>query len=111
MQEKVNQFEKNNVWKFVSEANSVIETLLNLSNKLDVFGNFLENKIRLVTKGYYQQEDINSDETYVICHILIFPLNQLVDSFIEHLHHLHIMKYTSLGLFPKKSTIIKFWFY
>ncbi|GJR07999.1 retrovirus-related pol polyprotein from transposon TNT 1-94 [Tanacetum coccineum] len=48
MQEALNQFERNKIWK----------------NKMDEHGVVVKNKARLVAQGYNQQEEIDYDETF-----------------------------------------------
>ena len=66
MQEKLNQFERNNVWTLVSRPKnySIIGTKWVFRNKLDEHGNVIRNKARLVAKGYNQEEGIDFDETF-----------------------------------------------
>jgi hypothetical protein len=66
MQEELNQFERQKVWKLVPrpENKSVIKTRWVFRNKLDEDGIVIRNKARLVAKGYSQQEGIDYDETY-----------------------------------------------
>ena len=42
----------------------VIGTKWIYRNKLDEHGNVIRNKVRLVAKGYNQEEEINFDETF-----------------------------------------------
>ena len=65
MQEELNQFTRNDVWRLVpriSEMN-VIDTKWVFRNKMDEQGIIVRNKARLVAKGY-NQEGIDYDETY-----------------------------------------------
>ncbi|GJV28197.1 retrovirus-related pol polyprotein from transposon TNT 1-94 [Tanacetum coccineum] len=66
MQEKLNQFIANDVWKLVPHPKSttIIGTKWMYSNKLDENGVVSRNKARLVAQGYNQQEGIDYDETY-----------------------------------------------
>ena len=66
MQEELNQFERNNVWKLVEKPKNypVIGTKWVFRNKLDEHGIIIRNKARLVAKGYNQEEGINYEETY-----------------------------------------------
>ena len=66
MQEKLNQFERNEVWELVPKLNaqSVIDTKLVFMNKMDENGIIVRNKARLVTQGYNQQEEIDYEETF-----------------------------------------------
>ncbi|GJU76206.1 retrovirus-related pol polyprotein from transposon TNT 1-94 [Tanacetum coccineum] len=66
MQEELNQFIVNNVWKLVPLpiTQSVIGRKWVFRNKLDENGIVSRNKVRLVAQGYNQQEGIDYDETY-----------------------------------------------
>jgi len=66
MQDELNQFERNKVWKLVSRPNDyqVVGTKWVFKNKLDESGNVIRNKARLVAKGYNQIEGIDFDETF-----------------------------------------------
>ena len=66
MKEKLNQFERNNVWILVCRPidHPIIGTKWVYRNKLDETRKIIRNKARLVAKGYNQQEGIDFDETY-----------------------------------------------
>ena len=66
MQEELNQFERNQVWKLVDRPNDhpIIGTKWVFRNKLDEHGIVIRNKARLVAKGYNQEEGIYYEETY-----------------------------------------------
>ena len=66
MQEELNEFERNNFWKLVPRPKnrSVVSTKWVFRNKTDPDGIVTWNKVRLVAKGYSQQEGIDYDETY-----------------------------------------------
>ena len=66
MQEELNQFERNQVWKLVPKPKnkSPIDTKWVFRNKMDENGIVIRNKARLVAKGYSQQEGIDFDETF-----------------------------------------------
>ena len=66
MQEKLNQFEINEVWELVPRPNdpSVIGTKLVYRNKMDKNGIIIRNKTRLVAQEYNQQEGIDYEETF-----------------------------------------------
>ena len=66
MQEELNQFERQKVWKLVPKPKnkSIIGTKWVFRNKLDGDGIVTRNKARLVAKGYSQEEGIDYDETY-----------------------------------------------
>ena len=66
MQEELNQFERNKVWDLVEKPlnHPIIGTKWIFRNKLDENGVIIRNKIRLVIKGYNQEEEINFNETF-----------------------------------------------
>ena len=66
MQEELNQFERNNVWKLVEKPENypLIGTKWVFRNKLDGHGIIIRNKARLLAKGYNQEEGIDYEETY-----------------------------------------------
>ncbi|GJS06845.1 zf-CCHC domain-containing protein [Tanacetum coccineum] len=66
MQEELNQFIANDVWKLVPQPKNmtIIGTKWVFRNKLDENGVVSRNKARLVAQGYNQQEGIDYDETY-----------------------------------------------
>jgi len=58
MHDELNQFTRNDVCFLVpkSDCMNVIGTKWVFRNKLDEFGMIIRNKVRLVTKGYNQEE-------------------------------------------------------
>jgi len=64
MQEELDQFKKNEVWELVPrpKEKSIIGTKWVFKNKLDESGNIVQNKARLIAKGYYQEEGIDFEE-------------------------------------------------
>ncbi|KAI9153664.1 hypothetical protein LWI28_014721 [Acer negundo] len=66
MQEELNQFESNEVWTLVPRPKNtnVIGTKWIYRNKSDQDGNIVRNKVRLVTKGYFQIEGIDFEENF-----------------------------------------------
>ena len=66
MQEELNQFVRNDVWKLVPKPKdqTIIGTKWVFRNKMDENGVVSRNKARLVAQGYNQQEGIDYDETY-----------------------------------------------
>ena len=66
MQDKLSEFERNQVWKLVPRPSnkSVIGTKWVFRNKLDTDGIVTHNKARLVAQGYRQEEGIDYDETF-----------------------------------------------
>jgi hypothetical protein len=65
MQDELNQFERNDVWKLVFRPNSqsIIGTKWVFKNKVNEHGTIVRNKVRLVVKNYNQEEDINYEKT------------------------------------------------
>ena len=68
MQEELNQFERNKVWKLVPapKNRSIIGTKWVYRNKMDENGIVTRNKARLVAKGCSQEEGIDYDETFAL---------------------------------------------
>ncbi|KAK6146181.1 hypothetical protein DH2020_020050 [Rehmannia glutinosa] len=66
MQEELNQFERNKLWKLVQRPThqNVIGTKWVFRNKMNKEGSVVRNKARLVAKGYCQEEGIDFDETF-----------------------------------------------
>ncbi|GJW13594.1 retrovirus-related pol polyprotein from transposon TNT 1-94 [Tanacetum coccineum] len=66
MQEELNQFISNDVWKLVSNPKdmTIIGTKWVYKNMLDENGVVSRNKARLVAQGYNQQKGIKYDEIY-----------------------------------------------
>ena len=61
MQEELDQFQKNDIWKLVKLPKGKIEVEAKwvFHNKLDEDGKVVRNKARLVAKAYSQQKGIN----------------------------------------------------
>ncbi|GJV71882.1 retrovirus-related pol polyprotein from transposon TNT 1-94 [Tanacetum coccineum] len=66
MQEKLDQFVRNDVWDLVPYpvGHTILGTKWIFRNKLDENGAVCRNKARLVAQGYNQQEGIDYYETY-----------------------------------------------
>ncbi|GJY67563.1 putative ribonuclease H-like domain-containing protein [Tanacetum coccineum] len=66
MQEKLNEFERLEVWKLVPHPDKVMVITLKWTYKvkLDELGGILKNKARLVARGYRQEEGINFEESF-----------------------------------------------
>ncbi|GKD16105.1 retrovirus-related pol polyprotein from transposon TNT 1-94 [Tanacetum coccineum] len=66
MQEKLNQFARNKVWKLVPApyCKTIIGSKWVFKNIRDEIGIVIKNKAKLVARGYNQQEGINYDETF-----------------------------------------------
>ena len=66
MQEELNQFERNQVWRLIprSQDRLIIGTKLVFKNKLGEFGKIIRNRARLMAQGYNQVEGIDFEETF-----------------------------------------------
>jgi len=66
MQEKLNQFQRNDVWNLVPkpQQKNIIGTKWVFKNKLNEQGEVVRNKAKLVAQGYSQQEGIDYTETF-----------------------------------------------
>ncbi|GKC22667.1 retrovirus-related pol polyprotein from transposon TNT 1-94, partial [Tanacetum coccineum] len=66
MQEEIHEFDRLQVWEFVSKLDCVMIIALNwiYKVKLDEYGDVLKNNARLVAKGYRQKEGIDFKESF-----------------------------------------------
>ncbi|GKF13395.1 retrovirus-related pol polyprotein from transposon TNT 1-94 [Tanacetum coccineum] len=66
MQEELNEFEHLKVWELVPRPDKVMVITLKwiYKVKLDELGGILENKARLVSRGYRQEEGIDFEESF-----------------------------------------------
>ncbi|GKB84588.1 retrovirus-related pol polyprotein from transposon TNT 1-94 [Tanacetum coccineum] len=66
MQDKLNQFKRLDVWELVElpAGRNVIKVKWPWKNKMDAENMIIQNKSRLVTKGYSQQEGIDFEESF-----------------------------------------------
>nr|XP_016445060.1 PREDICTED: uncharacterized mitochondrial protein AtMg00810-like [Nicotiana tabacum] len=66
MQEELDQFDKNQVWKLLPKPENalIIGTKWVFRNKLNEDGKVVRNKAILVAQGYSQQEGVDYDETF-----------------------------------------------
>ena len=66
MQEKLNQFERSEIWELVLRPSnqSVIGTRWVFRNKMDENDIIVRNKARLVAQGFNQEEMIDYKETF-----------------------------------------------
>ncbi|KAK6147714.1 hypothetical protein DH2020_018626 [Rehmannia glutinosa] len=66
MQEQLNQFEWNKVWELVQRPThqNIIGTKWVSRKKMNEEESIVRNKVRLVAKGYCQEEGIDFDETF-----------------------------------------------
>jgi hypothetical protein len=96
MQDKLNQFERNDVWELVPRLKnqSIIGTKWIFRNKVDEHRTIVRNKVTLVAKGYNQEEGIDYEETFTlvarlysirmllafVCHVNFTPFQMDVKS-------------------------------
>lgn len=68
MQEKLDQFTRNNVWTLVPRPKNtnMIRTKWIFTDKTDEFGNIIRNKAKLVAQGYTQIKGIDFEETFAL---------------------------------------------
>nr|GFA20779.1 retrovirus-related Pol polyprotein from transposon TNT 1-94 [Tanacetum cinerariifolium] len=66
MQEELNEFERLEVWELVPRPDKVMIITLKwiYKVKLDELGGILNNKARLVARGYHQEEGIDFEESF-----------------------------------------------
>ena len=68
MQDELNEFERNKVWRLIPTPPdaSVVGLKWVFRNKIDKEGNNIRNKVRLVVKAYRQKEGIDYEETFTL---------------------------------------------
>ncbi|GKE78417.1 retrovirus-related pol polyprotein from transposon TNT 1-94, partial [Tanacetum coccineum] len=68
MQEKLNEFERLEVWKLVPHPDKVMVITLKwiYKVKLNELGEILKNKARLVARGYHREEGIDFEESFAL---------------------------------------------
>ncbi|GJR80576.1 copia protein, partial [Tanacetum coccineum] len=72
MQDELNQFERLQVWELVPrpEGKNVIALKWLWKNKCDAYNIVVQNKTRLVAKGYKQEEGIDFESHMLLLHVL-----------------------------------------
>nr|GEY38524.1 retrovirus-related Pol polyprotein from transposon TNT 1-94 [Tanacetum cinerariifolium] len=107
MQEKLNEFERLNVWELVPRTDKVMVITLKwiYKVKLDELGGILKNKARLVARGYRQEEGIEFEESFAPTMFLNGNLREEVyisqpDGFVDqdNPNHVYKLKKTLYGL-------------
>jgi len=70
MQDELDQFERNQVWTLTvrPKDHPEIGTKWFFRNKLDETGNVIRNKVRLVPKGYNEEEGIDFEKLLPLLH-------------------------------------------
>ncbi|GKG26797.1 retrovirus-related pol polyprotein from transposon TNT 1-94, partial [Tanacetum coccineum] len=90
MQEKLNEFERLEVYELVPRPDKVMVITLKwiYKVKLNELGGILKNKARLVARGYCQEEGINFEESFA-------PVARLdaIQIFLAYAAHLNIIVY------------------
>nr|GEV70966.1 uncharacterized mitochondrial protein AtMg00810-like [Tanacetum cinerariifolium] len=78
IQEELNEFERLEVWELVPRPNKFIVITLKwiYKVKLDELGGILNNKARLVARGYRQEEGINFEESFALSKYAIESLKK-----------------------------------
>nr|GFC77299.1 retrovirus-related Pol polyprotein from transposon TNT 1-94 [Tanacetum cinerariifolium] len=68
MQEELHEFERIEVWELIPRPDKVMVITLKwiYKVKLDELEGILKNKARLVTRGYYQEEGIDFEESFAL---------------------------------------------
>ncbi|XP_023748406.1 uncharacterized protein LOC111896671 [Lactuca sativa] len=68
MQEELNEFECNKVWRLIPTPKDALVVGLKwvFWNKLDKEGNVIRNKARMVVKGYCQEEGVDYEENFAL---------------------------------------------
>nr|GEV42992.1 Gag-Pol polyprotein [Tanacetum cinerariifolium] len=66
MQDEIHEFDRLQVWELVPQPDCVMIIVLKwiYKVKLDEYGDVLKNKVRLVAKGYQQEEGIEFEESF-----------------------------------------------
>ncbi|GJX13866.1 retrovirus-related pol polyprotein from transposon TNT 1-94 [Tanacetum coccineum] len=90
MQDELNQFDRLQVWELVlhAEGKNIIALKWLWKNKCDAENIVVQNKTRLVAKGYKQEEDINFEESFALVSRL-----EVVRMFIAYAAHKNITIY------------------
>ncbi|GKE51027.1 putative ribonuclease H-like domain-containing protein [Tanacetum coccineum] len=79
MQEKLNEFERLEVWKLVPRLDKVMVITLKwiYKVKLDELGGILKNKARLVVRGYCQEKGIDFEESFTPVYLMLFEFSYI----------------------------------
>nr|GEU51029.1 integrase, catalytic region, zinc finger, CCHC-type, peptidase aspartic, catalytic [Tanacetum cinerariifolium] len=90
IQEKLNEFERLEVWELVPRLDKVMVITLKwiYKVKLDELGGILKNKARLVARGYRQEEGIDFEESFA-------PVARLdaIRIFLAYAAHMNMLVY------------------
>ncbi|GJS87300.1 retrovirus-related pol polyprotein from transposon TNT 1-94 [Tanacetum coccineum] len=107
IQEEIHEFQRLEVWEFVSCPNKVLLIKLKWIYKVktDVFGGVLKNKVRLVDQGFKQEEGINFEESFApdnLAHVYklkkaLYSLKQAPRAWYDMLSSLLMSQHFSKG--------------
>ncbi|GJU49451.1 retrovirus-related pol polyprotein from transposon TNT 1-94 [Tanacetum coccineum] len=90
MQEELHEFERLEVWELVPRPDKVMVITLKCiyKVKLDKMGGILNNKARLVARGYRQEEGIDFEESFA-------PVTRLdaIRIFLAYVAHMNMIVY------------------
>nr|GEV00721.1 hypothetical protein [Tanacetum cinerariifolium] len=107
MQEELNEFERLGVWELIPRPDKVMVITLKwiYKVKLDELGGILNNKARLVARGYCQEDGIDFEESFALTAFLNGNLWEEVyvsqpDGFVDldNLNHVYKLKKALYGL-------------
>ncbi|GJX80204.1 retrovirus-related pol polyprotein from transposon TNT 1-94 [Tanacetum coccineum] len=90
LQEKLNEFERLEVWELVPRPDTVMVITLKWIYKviLDELGGILKNKARLVARGYRQEEGIDFEESFALVARL-----DAIQIFLAYAAHMNMIIY------------------
>ncbi|KAI9196087.1 hypothetical protein LWI28_020948 [Acer negundo] len=110
MQEKLNQFERNEVWTLVPrpKTTNVIATKWIYRNKSDDDGNIVRNKARLIAQGYSQIEGIDFEETFApVAHLESIRLLLFISYVQKFKLHQMVVKSVFLNGFLQEEVFVE----
>ncbi|GJS10377.1 retrovirus-related pol polyprotein from transposon TNT 1-94 [Tanacetum coccineum] len=98
MQEKLNEFERVEVWELVPRPDKVMVITLKwiYKVKLDELGGILKNKARLVARGDRQEEGIDFEESFALEKVYVSQPDGFVDP--DNPYHVYKLKKALYGL-------------
>ncbi|GJR75433.1 retrovirus-related pol polyprotein from transposon TNT 1-94 [Tanacetum coccineum] len=90
MQEELNEFERLEVWELIPRPDKVMVITLKwiYKVKLDELGEILNNKSRLVARGYRQEEGINFEESFALVARI-----DVIRIFLAYVAHMNMIVY------------------
>ncbi|GKF87091.1 retrovirus-related pol polyprotein from transposon TNT 1-94, partial [Tanacetum coccineum] len=90
IQEELNEFERLEVWELIPRPDKVMVITLKwiYKVKLDELGEILNNKSRLVARGYRQEEGINFVESFALVARI-----DVIRIFLAYVAHMNMIVY------------------